>query len=163
MPLLSYVTADLSSSLANIRMDITDIPYKDESFDVVLCNHVLEHVVEDQKAMRELFRVLTQGGWAILNSPTDPRRAKTFEDPNITSPQDRERAFGQEDHVRIYGGDYKERLKKAGFKVTVDNYVKDLDIDIVKKYGLKDEDIYFCAKPLPKAHHSSNHFSSGLA
>jgi len=137
-------------------MDITNIPYKDHSFDVVLCNHVLEHVVDDQKAMRELFRVLTPGGWAILNSPIDPRRAKTFEDPNITSPQDRERAFGQQDHVRIYGCDYRERLEKAGFKVKLDNYIRDLSIDLVEKYGLKGEKVYFCTKPL-QANSAGNH------
>jgi SAM-dependent methyltransferase len=148
MPRLRYIAADLASKLANIRMDITAIPYKDNSFDVVLCNHVLEHVVEDQKAIGELFRVLVPGGWAILQCPVDPQRAKTFEDPQIISPQDRERAFGQQDHVRIYGRDYKERLEKAGFTVKVDNYVRDLDVNIVRKYGLKDEDIHFCTKPL---------------
>jgi len=137
-------------------MDITYIPYKHNSFDVILCNHVLEHVVEDQKAIRELFRVLTPGGWAILQCPIDSQRAKTFEDPSITAPHDRARAFGQHDHVRIYGRDYKERLEKAGFTVKVDNYARDLDINVVRKYGLKDEEIHFCTKPLGTTRSTSN-------
>jgi SAM-dependent methyltransferase len=150
MPTLRYVTADLASSSASLKTDIMNVPCKDNSFDVVLCNHVLEHVADDQKAMRELFRVLMPGGWAILQSPIDPDRAKTFEDLTITSPQDRERAFGQHNHVRMYGRDYKERLQKAGFTVKVDNYVKNLEPDKVTKYGLPDEEIYFCTKnPLP--------------
>jgi len=112
--------------------------------------------------MRELFRVLIPGGWAILNSPIDPRRTKTFEDPSITSPQDRERAFGQRDHVRIYGRDYKARLEKAGFTVKVDNYAKDLETSIVRKYGLQDEEIYFCTKPLRTTKSASNHFPCTL-
>ena len=120
MPSLRYVTADLSSARAGIKTDIMAIPCKSNSFDVVLCNHVLEHVADDQKAMRELFRVLAPGGWAILQSPIDTERAKTFEDPTIVSPRDRERAFGQHNHLRLYGRDYKERLEKAGFAVKVD-------------------------------------------
>jgi SAM-dependent methyltransferase len=132
-------------------MDITKIPCKDNAFDVVLCNHVLEHVVDDQKAMRELFRVLVPGGWAIVQSPIDSQRAKTFEDPTILSAHDRERAFGQHNHVRMYGRDYKDRLEKAGFTVNVDSYAIDLDTETVRKYGLPDEEIYFCTKPLPKS------------
>jgi SAM-dependent methyltransferase len=148
MPLLRYVTADLSSASADVKTDITNISCKDNSVDVVLCNHVLEHVADDQKAMRELCRVLRPGGWAILQTPMDRERSKTFEDPTIVSPEARERAFGQRNHVRIYGRDYKERLEKAGFSVKVDCYFQELAPDIVKKYGLQDEEIYFCTKPL---------------
>lgn len=150
MPQLDYITADLSSPRASTKADITNIPCKDNSFDVVLCNHVLEHVADDQKAMREICRVLSPNGWAILQSPIDTRRAKTFEDPTITSPEDRERAFGQHNHVRMYGRDYKKRLEKAGFRVKVDSYARDLETHIVSKYGLPDEEIYYCTKnPLP--------------
>ena len=111
--------------------------------------HVLEHVIDDRKAMGELFRVLRPDGWAILQSPIDSQRDTTFEDPKIVSPQDRERAFGQKDHVRIYGRDYQERLEQAGFSVTVESYAKELGADIADKYSLiEDEGVYYCAKPL---------------
>ena len=109
---------------------------------------VLEHIVDDQKAMTELFRVLIPGGWAILQSPIDIERNETFEDPNVTMPQDRLRVFGQSDHVRVYGRDYKDRLEKAGFSVEVDGYVRSLGADVINKYNLdEDEDIYLCTKP----------------
>lgn len=142
---LDYITADLDPRRAMIQMDITNIPYEDNSFGVILCSHVLEHIPDDRKAMRELYRVLKPGGWAILQVPII--RDKTFEDFSITKPEDRERVFGQWDHVRAYGKDYKDRLEKAGFKVRVDDYVKRLGADKIKKYALKEnEDIYYCEK-----------------
>ncbi len=142
---IDYVSADISSPLAKVKMDITDIAALDNSFDAILCIHVLEHVVEDQKAMRELFRVLKPGGWAILQVPV--LREKTFEDPTVVLPEDRERIFGQKDHVRIYGRDYSERLEKAGFAVRVDSYSRSLGQSQVKKYCLfASEDTYFCTK-----------------
>ncbi|MFH1564517.1 MAG: methyltransferase domain-containing protein [bacterium] len=144
---LDYVSADISSPLAMLKIDITDIQLPDNQFDCIFCYHVLEHILDDQKAMRELFRVLKHGGWAILQSPIDNEREKSFENPNIVSPKERERVFGQSDHVRIYGKDYKDRLEKAGFAVKLDNYAMELGDDAIKKYGLmKDEIIYFCAK-----------------
>ncbi|MBE7444979.1 MAG: methyltransferase domain-containing protein [Planctomycetia bacterium] len=147
MPNLDYISADLSSSSAMVKMDITNILYEDNSFDVILCCHVLEHIIDDHRALTELFRVLRPGGWAILQSPIDLKRDKTYEDTTIVSPQERERIFGLKDHVRIYGRDYKDRLEKAGFTVKVDAYVRELGDDMIKKYCLaKDEDIYFCMK-----------------
>jgi len=147
MPNIDYIAVDINSSLVDIKADITNISFKSNSFDVILCVHVLEHVLKDQDAMRELFRVLKPGGWAIIQSPVNLKYEKTFEDQTILSPKDRERVFGQIDHVRIYGQDYKERLEKAGFTVKVDGFVRDLGIDIIKKYGLlEDEDIYICIK-----------------
>ena len=151
MSQLVYITADLSSRRAGTRADIMNIPYKDNSFDIVLCNHVLEHVEDDQKAMREICRVLSPHGWAILQTPIDSRRSTTFEDPAIVSPEAREQAFGQRNHVRMYGRDYKERLKKAGFTVNVDSYFEELGPDLARKYGLQDEEIYFCTKRFPTA------------
>ncbi|MEG3066539.1 methyltransferase domain-containing protein [Acetomicrobium sp.] len=115
-------------------------------FDCIICYHVLEHIPDDQMAMKEIFRVLKPGGWAILQVPI--LRDKTFEDPSVITPEDRERVFGQRDHVRIYGLDYKDRLEQAGFSVKVDDYVKQLSSDVIERYGLmKDENIYFCSKP----------------
>lgn len=149
MPNIHYITADLKSRYAKVKMDITKIQYEDNLFDAVLCNHVLEHIEEDKKAMREIFRTLKPGGWAILQSPIDLKRIETFENPNVISPEERKRFFGQSDHVRIYGRDYKEKLEHCGFNVRVDNYVKGLSNEIIDHYKLdKDEDIYFCIKPL---------------
>ncbi|MCT7983620.1 methyltransferase domain-containing protein [Laspinema sp. A4] len=144
---LQYIGADLDSPLANVKMDLTKIQYDDNYFDVILCNHVLEHIPNDIQAMKELFRVLKPGGWAILQVPIDPTLEKTFEDPNIISPQDRERLFGQSDHVRMYGRDYKNRLEDAGFTVKVDKYIDELSDNLIQKYGLlSNEYIYFGSK-----------------
>lgn len=132
-------------------MDLTMTPWRDASFDAILCNHVLEHIPDDRQAMRELFRVLRPGGWAILQVPMDTRRATTFEDPTIVSPKARERAFGQADHVRIYGLDYKARLESVGFVVSVDPFVRELPVAVRTRFALTpEEDVYFCVKP-PRA------------
>ena len=145
-PGIDYLSADLSASGAMIRMDIMDIQYPDETFDVIYCSHVLEHVSDDRKAMRELHRVLRTGGWAILQVPIATAEV-TFEDPKITSPKERERAFGQFDHVRLYGADYNDRLEDAGFSVEVDGFVRDLDDRTVTRFGLmRSEDVYRCKK-----------------
>jgi predicted SAM-dependent methyltransferase len=145
---LDYVSADLSSSVAMLRMDITQINFPDDRFDAIICYHVLEHVLDDRKAISELFRVLKPGGWAILQSPIDMTRDETFEAPDVTSPQDRERVFGQSDHVRIYGRDYRDRLEQAGFNVRLDDYVRDLGPEQAVKCGLMTgEKIHFCTKP----------------
>ena len=97
--------------------------------------------------MKELFRVLKPNGWAILQVPLEPNLDKTFEDPSITSPEERKRMFGQKDHVRLYGKDYKDRLQEAGFDVSVDNFVEELNEETYYRYGLRrDHNIYFCSK-----------------
>ncbi len=145
---LNYISADISSPIAMTKMDITNINLPDNQFDCIICYHVLEHIPDDKKAMKQLFRMLKPGGWAILESPVDPHRDETFEDPNVVSPKERERIFGHKDHVRIYAQDYKSRLEMAGFTVELDNYSTELGDNIIKKYGLmKDEIIYFCSKP----------------
>ena len=151
LPNLDYVSADISAPLAVLRIDITHIPLPYDQFDCIICYHVLEHIPDDEKAMRELFRVLKPSGWAILQSPVDHNRDETFEDPNVVSDEERERLFGQKDHVRRYGRDYKNRLERAGFTVKLDSYVRELEDDKVKQYGLrKDEIICFCTKPALK-------------
>lgn len=147
LPTIDYISADISSPRAMLKMDITNIPLRDNQFDCIICYHVLEHIPDDRKAITELFRVLKPGGWAIIQSALDINRGKTFEDPSVALPEDRERIFGWKDHVRIYGKDYKERLEQSGFVVRVDNYVKELEGRLVKRYGLtEDEEIYFCSK-----------------
>lgn len=147
MPQLNYLSIDLKSRLAMISMDATDIHMPDNTIDVVLCSHVLEHVPEDRKAMRELYRVLKPGGWAIIQVPINTSLEETFEDSMAVSPHERERLFGQDDHVRKYGLDYKERLEEAGFAVKVDDYFRELGADKIRLYGLTEENIYFCVKP----------------
>jgi SAM-dependent methyltransferase len=148
---LDYLSADLDSPLADVQLDVTDIGFDDASFDVVICNHVLEHVPDDRTAMRELRRVLKPSGWAVLMIPYDRDRAVTFEDRDVVEPEDRERVFGQRDHVRIYGHDYVGRLRDAGFEVAVERYDTELDPRTVALYGLRAEEIFHCRRPSPDA------------
>jgi SAM-dependent methyltransferase len=145
---LDYITADIESPLAKVKMDIHQIPFEANTFDVAFCNHVMEHVDDDIKAMSELHRVLKPGGWAIIQSPQDWSRATTYEDPTITDPKERERLFWQDDHLRLFGRDYGQRLEKGGFKVTEDRFVmNELTPEEVKRYALPaNEVIYFCQK-----------------
>lgn len=145
---LDYLTADLMNPHAMVKMDITAIQYPDEYFDVIYCSHVLEHVQEDRKAMREFHRVLKRSGWAILLVPITAE--KTFEDPSIVEPSERLRVFGQDDHVRRYGPDYIERLREAGFNVTVDRVTDLFEKNNIVRMGLTSAsgDIYFCTKVL---------------
>lgn len=112
-----YVPADLSGMNGSLKMDVLDIPFPDSAFDVIYCSHVLEHVADDRRAMREFRRVLRPDGWAVLLVPILAER--TFEDPSVTDPAERQRLFGQDDHVRAYGPDYVDRLREAGFAVSV--------------------------------------------
>jgi len=147
---LDYVSADLNSPLAMVKMDICRMPFPSESFDAVICMHVLEHVPDDRRGMAEVLRVMKPGGWAVVQVPIDYDRAESFEDPSITRPEDRERLFRQQDHVRIYGRDYKDRLISTGFGVDVVPYPLELSPDAVAKYGLKtnaDRYVWVCKKP----------------
>lgn len=116
-PELDYATADLKKDNVDFRIDLTKMPFSEMIFDAIICNHVLEHIPDDAKAMAELVRVLKPGGWAIIQVPISPSLDGTYEDFSITDPTERERAFGQYDHVRIYGMDYVDRLKQADFAV----------------------------------------------
>lgn len=119
----NYITADIESPLAKVKMDIHQIPFPQNHFDAILCNHVLEHVRDDIQVMKEFHRVLKPGGWAILQIPFfNPVPEKTFEDHSITNPREREKIFGQDDHVRKYGKDYPERIKQSGLQAVEDAF-----------------------------------------
>lgn len=144
---LEYITTDLESPLADVKADICNLPFKENEFDVILCNHVLEHIPDDTKAMQELFRILKKGGMAILQIPQDLSREKTFEDHSITDKKERARIFGQYDHVRIYGRDYFEKLRSVGFEVIEEDYTNKIAPEFVEKYRLaRGEIIPVCYK-----------------
>ena len=138
---LEYTTTDLNSPLADVEADICNLPFKDNSYDVILCNHVLEHIPDDQKAMQELFRVLKPGGWGVFQIPQDLQRAKTFEDNSITDRKERAAIFGQYDHVRIYGRDYFDKLRKVGFDVEEVNFTANLTHEEIDRYRLAAKEI----------------------
>jgi len=148
---LEYVHRDYTDRLhENLRpespkIDPTAMPFESNSFDAIICQHVLEHILEDDKVMEELFRVLKPGGWGAISSPIR-RDQKTFEDPTIIDPEERQRAFGEKVHVRIYGYDLQERLEEAGFCVKVD-LGKDINQITRERFGLlEDEDVFYCTK-----------------
>lgn len=144
---LVYITSDLNSPIADVKADICDLPFEESSFDVIFCNHVLEHIEDDKKAMRELYRVLKPNGLGVFQIPQDLNRERTYEDFSITLPAERAKHFGQYDHVRIYGKDYFDRLKAVGFKVDQIEYTNSLSADLIKKYCLtKGEILPVCSK-----------------
>lgn len=145
---LEYITTDLISPLADVKADICDLPFEDNRFDLIFCNHVLEHIADDKKALEELFRVMKPGGMGIFQVPQEISRQKTFQDDSITNSKERAKIFGQYDHVRVYGMDYFEKLKKVGFLVEVIHLAKELNPQEIKKYGLaKEELLPICRKP----------------
>lgn len=144
---LDYTTTDLNSPLADVKADICKLPFEDNSFDIILCNHVLEHIPDDTKAMQELYRVMKVGGMGIFQIPQDLSRKTTFEDDSITDKKERSRIFGQYDHVRVYGLDYFDKLRTIGFKVEEVDYTAKLSEEAVTKYCLvKGEIIPVCIK-----------------
>lgn len=145
-PGIDYLSADLAPNRAMVTMDVTDIQYPDDTFDVIQCSHVLEHVADDRRAMREFYRILKPGGWAVLQVPIVARE-KTFEDPSVIDPAERAQLFGQHDHVRIYGLDYSDRLAEAGFSVRIDSYARLMHDEELLRLGLdRSEDVFFCQK-----------------
>jgi ubiquinone/menaquinone biosynthesis C-methylase UbiE len=139
-----YITADIESPLAKVKMDIHEMPFEDGRFDAVLCNHVLEHVRDDIQAMKEIRRVLKPGGWAIMQIPFfSPVPDVTFEDSSITDKREREKIFGQDDHVRKYGKDYTRRIQQAGLMATEDRFVFELTKETVYRYGLAAREVIF--------------------
>lgn len=146
---IDYLTADIHGRNVMVKMDITDIRFPDETFDAIICNHVLEHIIDDHKAMSELYRTLKRGGWAILQVPISLTLNNTFEDFTITTATSREESFGQKDHVRIYAKDYKDKLTQAGFKVNVFKWISEAENfgDRKNLFGLNEEEsVYFVSK-----------------
>lgn len=145
---LDYTTTDLNSPLADVEADICNLPFADNTYDVILCNHVLEHIPDDEKAMQELYRVLKPGGWGIFQIPQDLNREHTFEDDSITDRKERARIFGQYDHVRIYGRDYFDKLRTIGFEVKEVDFNKNLSPEEIDRYRLAATEIIpFVRKP----------------
>ena len=144
---INYTTTDLLSPLADVKADICNLPFANNEFDIIFCNHVLEHIPNDTKAMQELYRVLKPNGMAILQIPQDLSRKTTFSDDSITNQKERSEIFGQYDHVRIYGFDYFDKLRSIGFKVIEEDYTNKISADLVTKYCLaKGEIIPVCYK-----------------
>ncbi|KGL61964.1 class I SAM-dependent methyltransferase [Polaribacter sp. Hel1_85] len=144
---LDYITSDLESPIADVKADICDLPFDDNTFDVIFCNHVLEHITHDTKAMQELFRVMKKGGFGIFQIPQDLSREKTFEDDSITDKKERAKIFGQYDHVRVYGKDYFNKLRSIGFKVDEIDYTKKIAPEKLERFCLmKNEILPVCYK-----------------
>ena len=147
VPSIHYTSADVRSPAAEFRVDVTEMEIEDETYDIIICNHVLEHLQDDRKAMSELCRVLRPGGCAILQVPISQLLNTTVENRNVTSPTERLRLFGQRDHVRIYGNDYLTRLESAGFTVDAVSVKDSFSRQEILKYSLlPDERVFICTK-----------------
>ena len=138
---LNYITSDLESPIADVKADICDLPFKENEFDIIFCNHVLEHISNDTKAMQELYRVLKPGGFGIFQIPQDLSKAITFEDNTITDRKERAKLFGQYDHVRVYGRDYFDKLRSIGFKVDEVDYTKKITLEKIEEFCLMQNEI----------------------
>jgi len=154
LPGARYTSVDLHDPRATVQADLTDLPFADAAFDLVLCSHVLEHVPDDRAAMRELARVVRPGGLTIVQSPVNYEMAATHEDPTVTDEEERLRRFSQRDHVRVYGArDLRDRLVAAGFDVAVQDPVAGLPAQVTSRYGLGQpagplrNDLYACRRP----------------
>jgi len=143
---LDYLTADIVSPIADMHFDLHDIPLEDNRFDVIFCNHVMEHVNDHLRCMQELFRVMKPGGWAIMQVPQDFDRAEVYEDASITSPEEREKHFWQYDHVRLFGRDYPDWLRKAGFEV--EEYIpsEHFTSEQIARFRLMEKEVLYIAR-----------------
>jgi SAM-dependent methyltransferase len=148
LPAIDYLSADYDSTLAMDQVDVTDIKYADDSFDAVICNHVLHLVDDDRVALREINRVIAPGGWALLQSAVDTALEKTADADRVT-PMTAEDERYEEVWMRRYGRDFEQRLEEAGFDVTVSDFARHEPPERQRQLGLDpDETIYFCRKLL---------------
>ena len=138
---LAYTTSDLESPIADVKADICDLPFKENEFDIIFCNHVLEHISDDKKAMQELYRVLKPGGFGVFQIPQDLSRAETFEDNTIIDRKERAKIFGQYDHLRVYGRDYFDKLRSIGFQVDEVDYTKKITPEQLERFCLMPNEI----------------------
>lgn len=147
---IRYVSGDLSESDVMSHFDVMQMPFSDNTFDAVICNHVLEHVESDLCAMADLYRIMKPGGWAVLQVPIAVALTNTIEDPTVKTEQRRIELFGQRDHVRLYSkGDYVKRLESVGFVVDVQPFCKELPPADVRHYALISEELVFlCRKSI---------------
>lgn len=144
---LDYTTGDLVSPIADLHFDLHQIPLEDNQYEIIFCNHVMEHVTDDLKCMQELYRIMKPGGWGIFQVPIDTNRTSTYEDWSITTPEEREKHFWQYDHVRLYGTNYPHRLAEAGFTVETVDYSKEISPELFERYRLpKGEMLYIVHK-----------------
>ena len=142
----SYITADLESPLADMHFDVQSIPMKDNNVDIIICNHILEHVESDHKALTEMYRIMRPGGVGIMLAPVDYSRETTFEDDTITDPKQRAEIFGQYDHRRIYGKDYLNRLSAAGFEAEEIDYAAEFSDSVRTKFSFGCDHLYIVRK-----------------
>ncbi|HEY0346002.1 MAG TPA: methyltransferase domain-containing protein [Solirubrobacteraceae bacterium] len=146
-PGLRYVTTDLDPRAeADLRLEITALDVPDGAFDMIICSHVLEHVGDDTGAMGELRRISAAGGVVLVMAPLALDRTTTYEDPRITAPAERERAFLQRDHVRLYAPDITDRLRTAGFAVETVDLHAELGPAAAARYGLLASDLVFLCR-----------------
>jgi predicted SAM-dependent methyltransferase len=144
---LDYTTGDLVSPIADLHFDLHQIPLEDNQYEIIFCNHVMEHVTDDLKCMQELHRIMKPGGWGIFQVPIDTNRTSTYEDWSITTPEEREKHFWQYDHVRLYGTNYPNRLEEAGFTLETVDYGKEISTELFDRYRLpKGEMLYIVHK-----------------
>ncbi len=143
---IDYVSGDLLDQVVDVKLDVMMLPFRDYSFDMIICNHVLEHVADDRAAMSELHRVLRPGRPALLQVPIAMALEETLEDPTAVTDAERIRLFGQRDHVRLYAaGDYMRRLEAVGFRVSLSRAVDCVGDEAVARYALlRDEPVFFC-------------------
>ncbi|WP_070137282.1 class I SAM-dependent methyltransferase [Crocinitomix algicola] len=143
---LDYTTGDLVSPIADLHFDLHEIPLESNQYEVIFCNHVMEHVEDDLKCMQELYRIMKPGGWGIMQVPIDSNRTETYEDATITSPQDREKHFWQYDHVRLYGTNYPKRLEEAGFEVETIDFKDELSPEEFERYRLQKTELLYIVR-----------------
>ena len=142
----NYITADLESPLADMHFDVQQIPMADSSVDIIICNHLLEHVESDYKALTEMNRIMRSGGMGVMLAPIDYTLETTFEDDTITDPKQRAEVFGQYDHRRIYGKDYLERLRAAGFEAFEIDYAAEFSDSDRTKFSFGSDKLYIVRK-----------------